>query len=111
MKLNQLTLSNIKGYIQGNLRKFLEDYPGVIGDHVYEQVQWRLGIMNEECLIKKECPCECTCPQKQYEDRACEKNCYPDMMEEEDWELFKEKNEITKSLIVNNLYKRKDLIW
>lgn len=111
MKLSQITPSNIKGFIQGNFRKFMEDYPGVIEDYIYEQVQWRLGIMDENCLINKQCPCTCSVPNKQYEDRQCEKGCYPDMMNKEDWEKFKLENNITKNSIEHNLYKRRDLIW
>lgn len=112
MKLSQINPKNIKGFIQGNFRKFMEDYPGVVDDFIYEQVQWRLGIMDENCLKNKQCPCTCDVPHKQYEDRSCEKGCYPPMFKtKEEWEQFKQDNEITKNLINHNLYLRKDLIW
>lgn len=112
MKLSQITPSNIKGFIQGNFRKFIEDYPGIIDDFIYEQIKWRLGIMDESCLINKQCPCTCSVPNKQYENRSCENDCYPPLFtKEEDWEKYKEEHEITKTLIETNLYNRRDLIW
>lgn len=111
IKLSQITLSNIKGFLQGHFRQFVEDYPGVVGDYMYEQVQYRLGIMDEQCLLNKKCPCNCSVPSKQFEDRRCENECYGDMLSEEDWKQFKEDNKITKESISYNLYKRKDLIW
>lgn len=103
----KINLPNIKGFIQGNLRKFLEDYPGFIDDYIYEQIQYRLGIMNEICLINKMCPCECSVPQKQYEDRSCENKCYPEIKNKEEWENFKTENNITKENIEYLLFKRK----
>lgn len=111
MKLSQITPSNIKGFIQGHTRKILEDFPGVIGDHVYEQVQWRLGIMNEDCIKNKMCPCTCQVPAKQYENRPCENNCYPPMMNKEEWEEFKTLAKITKETIEYNIYLRKDILF
>lgn len=113
MKLNQITLTNIKAFVQSHVRQFLEDYPGIIDDFVYEQVQYRLGIMNEECLKNKSCiHCGCSCPDLQYSSKQCEGGEYPLMFKtEEEWEKYKEENEITKNLIQHNLYKRKDLIW
>lgn len=111
MKLSQINPKNIKGFLQGNFRKFMEDYPGIIGDHIYEQVQYRLGIMDENCLKNKQCPCTCSVPNKQYEDRQCENKCYGDMLSKENWEQFKKENNITKNLIEHNLFLRRDLIW
>lgn len=110
MKLSQINLSNIKGFVQGNFRKFMEDYPGIVGDHIYEQVQYRLGIMDENCLKNKQCPCTCSVPEKQYENRQCENSCYGDMLNKQEWEDFKKKNNINKSSIEHNLYLRRDLI-
>jgi hypothetical protein len=110
IKLSQLTPENIKGFLQGNVRKFLESYPGVIDDYIYEQIQWRLGIMDINCLQNKQCPCNCEVPAKQYENRPCENNCYPPMMNKEEWEQFKTLTNITKQSIETNLYNRKDYL-
>lgn len=111
MSKAKINLPNIKGFIQGNLRLFLEDIPGIVPDHIYEQVQYRLGIMSEDCIKKGMCPCECEIPNKQYEDRPCENNCYPPMMNEEEWNLFKILGNITRDSIELNIYKRKDILW
>lgn len=79
--------------------------------HVLEQFQWRLGIMNLECLEKGHCPCNCSVPEKQIEGRQCDLQCYTDMMSEKDWDDYKTQHNITKQTIEENLYKRKDLLW
>jgi len=110
MKLSQINLSNIKGFLQGHYRMFKEEF-GILEVHIGEQFDYRLGIMSEECIKNGECPCECPFPAKQIEDRSCEKECYPDMMSKEDWESFKKENNITKQSIQEKLYERKDLIY
>ncbi len=109
--MKKITKSNIKGFMQGWSRKLLEEFPGFVPDYIYEQIHFRLGIMDEQCIINKECPCECSVPAKQYEDRPCENNCYPPMMKENEWEEFKLKAGITIDTIQENLYKRKDILF
>ncbi len=104
------TLKNIKGFIQGHYRMLKEDF-GILEEHIGEQFDYRLGIMNEECIKNKECPCTCSFPEKQIEDRPCELNCYPPMMFKEDWEIFKKENNITKNSINQKLYERKDILF
>jgi hypothetical protein len=67
--------------------------------HVREQIRYRLNMMNETCILKGECPCQCLVPYKQFENRSCEKNCYPELMEEKQWADYKTKNNITNELI------------
>lgn len=93
----QITLPNIKGFLQGNYRKVLEDLD-FLPVHIKEQWLYRIGQMNEDCLVNKHCPCKCSVPEKQLEDRPCEKNCYPRMMNEETWETFKQKVNISSTL-------------
>lgn len=111
MSKAKINFLNVKGFIQGNFRKLLEDFPGIVEDHIYEQVQYRLGIMDENCIKNKMCPCECAVPNKQYEDRSCENHCYPPMMDKENWEKFKSLTNITKESIELNIYKRKNILW
>lgn len=66
--------------------------------HIKEQWIYRIGQMNERCLIDKHCPCQCSVPEKQLEDRACEGGCYKPMMRQEEWEIYKQQVNIYPTL-------------
>lgn len=103
----KITLHNIKRFIQGWVRyfilknsknplvkKFANDLK-VLQPHQVEQYNWRLTVMNPECLSSGHCViCGCETPQLQMCGDACEGNCYPAMMSKEEWEAFKLKNQI-----------------
>jgi hypothetical protein len=60
-----------------------------------EQFKYRLNIMDQNCLKQGYCKiCGCETPQLQMSDEACEGQCYPFMMNKEDWEKFKIENGI-----------------
>jgi len=100
-----MNFGNIKGFLQGNFRKMMTDLglDNTIPEHIQEQIQWRLSVMNIECYNNKECPCKCAVPAKQFEDRSCENQCYPEMMNETDWRDYKSQHNITDDLIAKNL--------
>lgn len=83
------TLSNIKGFLSAHYRQALDEL-GFLESHIKEQWLYRIGIMNEECLRNGVCPCNCSVPEKQLENRACENNCYTPMLSKEEWEKYKE---------------------
>ena len=89
----KITLSNIKGFIQGNFRKILNDF-GELPNHIKEQAIWRLNLVKEkspECYNTDKCvKCGCQVSAKVFEDRPCESkpSCYPEMMTKEQWENF-----------------------
>jgi len=93
VQLKRITASNIKGFIQGWSRYLLIKL-GCANSYIVEQFLYRLSIMDESCLSAKMCPCLCTVPQKQIEDRACENYCYPDMLKKKDWEEYKKQKGI-----------------
>lgn len=91
----KITLENIKNYLQGNYRKvLLEYYPDGLASHIEEQYYWRIGQVRKkspECLEKGKCKvCSCDTPELFLADKACENNppCYPEMMNEKEWEDF-----------------------
>jgi len=105
-QLHKLTPSNIKGYFQGLLR--LEDfYTRDLNPDTEEQFLYRISVMNPSCISNGMCPCQCEVPAKQIEDRACELNCYPAMMNKEDWEEFKRVNNLSipkiREIAINKL--------
>lgn len=126
--LGRANKENIKGVYQGYSRfralkgstlltphfvKSLESMNGLedldiiqsthIPNHVKEQILYRLGSMRTDCVKKGECPCKCSTPFKQFEDRACELNCYPPMMDAKNWAEYKKDYEITLNTIKEGL--------
>lgn len=100
-KIHKLTPSNIKGYFQGLSRMY--DYTHNKNLKVFqeEQFYYRMFKMDQSCINNKMCPCQCEVPAKQFEDRACEKNCYPAMMSLDEWEAFKKSNNLNMKQITN----------
>lgn len=97
-----ITLSNVKGFLQGNWRKFKEDILKLNNPkHIQEQIMYRM-IVAKPCLDNGACTyCGCDTPELFYEDRGCkdpEKKCYPKMMNEVEWKNFKIENNINIEL-------------
>lgn len=98
--MSRITLKNIKGFIQGNFRRVLNEMD-FLPEHVKEQAIWRLEQVKEkspECYILDICkmPCQCQISSKVFEDRSCSgeevgKPCYPPMMSEQEWVIYKQK--------------------
>lgn len=85
-KENKLTYSNVKRFLQGNYRLFtFEKQP----QFLKEQIWFRLSKANPECLKNTICPCTCPVIGRASSEDSCEKNCYPLMMDEETWDVYK----------------------
>lgn len=107
VKLSKITFKNIKGFIQGWYRYirykvvYKSQYSNALGfskdletaDYITEQALWRLNqvvLKSPQCLGKNGCvKCGCTFPEKAFEDRGCEGNCYPDMKNLKEWSQYK----------------------
>lgn len=89
--IKDLTLSNIKGFFQGNFRLFLKNSNISLPLHILEQSEWRLQQVENkspQCLKEGSCVhCGCEIYGKVMEDRGCE-TCYPPMLNETDWKNY-----------------------
>ena len=88
-----ITLKNIKAYIQGNYRLLSERF-GKLDTHIKEQVIYRDTVADLECKRIGECKCGCPLPDLYYADKTCEDSCYPELMDKDTWEKFKTDNNI-----------------
>lgn len=100
--LKQLTLKNIKAFIEGYIRKWLIDFFQKRLEHINEQVEWRIFQVAEKspkCLIDGECViCKCKIPELFYADKPCsnkESPCYPELKSKKDWTTFKNINNVS----------------
>lgn len=109
LSLKDLTKANLKGFIQGWSRFLIHSYlPDGLPKYQEEIILYRLSIMSPDCLKAGQCPCTCTYPEKQFEDRQCENKCYPAMMSKAEWLDYKKTNNITLEQIHQNLELRKE---
>lgn len=106
----KITWANIKAIIQAFFRKKRRMIAGFeLSAHIYEQIIWRrtrVQYSSPICWYSGNCRiCGCEILGKTMEDRGCalsehpdlsEKRepCYPPMMKKDEWELYKEKNNI-----------------
>lgn len=78
-----ITISNIKEYIKGNIRYLMDEYGEdfiKLDEHIKEQVIYRKSLANKQCIADGVCKCNCTIPELFYADKTCSDNCYPEMM-------------------------------
>lgn len=91
-------------YIQGNYRYYFY-YGGklsgkykfiaylrkqVLQQYIKDQIAWRIDNMNRECYYNGECiKCSCQTTHLQMCDKPCEGACYPQMLNRDEWERFK----------------------
>lgn len=87
----KINVPNIKGYLQAHYRKAIDEL-GFLNKHIVDQAAWRLDQVittSPECYSEDKCVhCGCEVSSKVFEDRACEGGCYPEMMNEEEWNKF-----------------------
>ena len=110
--IRKLTRANVKGYFQGLSRMYDSQYFNSEKPFTYldEQFYYRITKMDGMCIKNGMCPCQCEVPAKQWEDRACEKNCYPPMLTDKEWTNFcldqKQKGNLTKimPIAIKRLY-------
>ena len=90
-----VSLKEIKSFIEGNY-KFYKDKFGRTEPFIKEQVQYRLYLCKNDCLIKNKCVyCNCPPRKKSFVRESCNKGeRFPDLMGKKEWEEFKRKNEI-----------------
>jgi hypothetical protein len=94
----KLNYSNIKAFIQGHVREWLFYHKRLnilIPLHIFEQINYRLFVMKKECYTNGECVhCGCTTPALQMADKVCGGKCYPEMMDDTNWHIFKQRESI-----------------
>jgi len=93
-----LSLDNIKAVFIGYSRYIhFERLP----KELQEQFYYRASKRASDCKEKGKCPCNCEYPFKQLDNRPCERNCYPAILEKDTWNLYKKIYKITEEDIRN----------
>lgn len=78
-------------YVQGNIRYYLfySTFAELIREHIREQIIARVASMDKKCFNNGQCKlCGCSTTALQMCDKACNKPCYPSMMNKKEWETI-----------------------
>lgn len=91
----KVSFRNILAVIQGYGRLILRSISKLFfSDYRKEQIIWR-RTQAKECMNNEYCTyCGCEMIGKTMEDRGCEDQCYPDMMNKKQWKEYKQLNNI-----------------
>ena len=87
-----LTISNIKAYVEGNLSYMLyySPFKFLIKRYIKEQIDWRIAIMNIECYNNGTCVmCGCRTTALQMATKPCDGDCYPPLYSKKYWDRLK----------------------
>ena len=89
----KITFKNVCAFIQGHIREKLfysKRWNWLLPLHIFEQINYRLFVMNKECYSNGECVmCGCATPALQMANKTCDAKCYPIMVDETDWVIYK----------------------
>lgn len=92
----KITVRNILAVIQAYWRKAREIAGFKLPSHIWEQIVFRRNqvmLKSPKCWSEGKCQeCGCEILGKTMEDRGCsnkETPCYPDMMNEHSWKIYK----------------------
>jgi len=92
MKVN---LKDVKSFIEGNWNYYKSKIKAA-PNYITEQVEYRLFMCKDDCLVTNKCK-ECSCPPKKkgWVVKSCNNGeRFPDLMNKDNWESFKQRNNI-----------------
>ena len=89
--LKQITFKNVLAFIQGYYRYYAYLYfkNKLVRKHIIEQFEVRMRSADLDCIVNRECKvCGCKTPALFWANKACDKPCYPPMMNKDKWYRF-----------------------
>jgi len=89
-----MNLNDVESYLEGNFSYYANKL-GLYPEYLQEQIKYRLSKCKDDCLPQRKCR-NCTCPPKKklYVTKSCNPMRFPDLMNKEDWNEYKERNNI-----------------
>lgn len=89
---HKITKQNIYNFIEGNYRMFLQDLQA---NHIKEQIAYRMLLCQNDCALTGKCVvCNCDYPGRVYTTESCNKERFPNLVSNVEWEEFKKLNSI-----------------
>ncbi len=110
-KARDITPTNIKNFIEGTTKHFIEDIGFYsLPTHEKQQMIYR-SITCKDCTLNGSClVCHCNTPEVYYSGKACSGGHYPALMNKSDWEVFKLTNNITDEMLEKTVVKTGELV-
>ncbi len=99
----KIKLSDISNFIEGNW-KYYKNKVRMSPEYIVEQVQYRLYLCKDDCLVANKCK-HCPCPpkKKSWVNKSCNGGeRFPDIMNKVEWEKFKAKHNIEIDKLKND---------
>lgn len=90
--ITNILVKDVKEFLTGNLRYYIyyKISPKLIPTHIREQYEARIKSMDKKCYNDGQCKlCGCKTTALQFADKACDKPCYPAMMNSLKWNILK----------------------
>jgi len=89
----KISIKNIWAYLVGNYRYKLYHssiFIFLMRPFIQEQITWRITVMDKQCYNEGSCKmCGCATTALQMANKACDKPCYPTMLNYKEWSTFK----------------------
>ena len=87
--MRKISTKDIYNFIEGNGRILLNKY-NFSSPHLQEQIAYRLLTCKNDCVKQGKCKvCKCPLPNRAFTTESCNKERFPDLMSEEDWNKYK----------------------
>lgn len=92
----KITLNLVKDFVRANIRYYGEEFLDNQPKHLQEQVEYRLSLCKDDCLVADRCKyCGCPPKKKAWANHSCNDGArFPDLMDADSWEKYKETNNI-----------------
>lgn len=93
-------INKIFQFIEGHLKMFGDKFK-LLPEYQKEQFLYRVSMCKDDCLKNRQCIyCKCSVPGKLYVTESCNGGeRFPDMMSEEDWDIYKKEKNIKIEII------------
>lgn len=88
----KINIKNIYYYLQGNIRYklYYSKFAWLIPKYIKEQINMRIASMSKDCYKNGFCTmCGCQTTMLQMANKACNKPCYPVILNKNKWDKFK----------------------
>lgn len=91
--MRKVTTNDVLNFLEGNF-KFYKSIFIEEPEHIQEQLAYRYKLCEKDCIPDNKCiVCKCPPIKKHFVKSSCNPDRFPDLMNADDWEEFKNSEE------------------